>query len=64
MQYGNPIDKRNVLNLVETENRGFNAKWNEMLELNRMAFPHLAQELRKSVHRGKPAPHQKERAPY
>lgn len=38
MQYGNPIDKRNVLNLVETENKGFNAKWNEMLELNRMAF--------------------------
>jgi len=38
MQYGNPIDKRNVLNLVETDNEGFNAKWNEMLELNRMAF--------------------------
>ncbi len=38
MQYGNPIDKRNVLNLVETDNKGFNAKWNEMLELNRMAF--------------------------
>jgi hypothetical protein len=38
MQYGNPIDKRNVLNLVETENKGFNAKWHEMLELNRMAF--------------------------
>ena len=38
MQYGNPIDKRNVLNLVETSNKGFNSKWNEMLELNRMAF--------------------------
>jgi len=38
MQYGNPIDKRNVLNLVRTSNEGFNQKWNEMLELNRMAF--------------------------
>ena len=38
MQYGNPIDKRNILNLVETSNKGFNGKWNEMLELNRMAF--------------------------
>ena len=25
MQYGNPIDKRNVLNLVETSNKGFNS---------------------------------------
>ena len=41
MSYGNPIDKRNVLNLVETSNKGFNAKWNEMLELNRMAFSDL-----------------------
>ena len=41
MQYGNPIDKRNVLNLVETSNQGFNAKWNEMLELNRMAFSEI-----------------------
>ena len=32
MSYGNPIDKRNVLPFV----RG--TKWNEMLELNRMAF--------------------------
>jgi len=38
LQYGNPIDKRNILNLVETSNKGFNSKWNEMLELNRMAF--------------------------
>lgn len=32
MSYGNPIDKRNVLPFV----RG--TKWNEMIELNRMAF--------------------------
>jgi hypothetical protein len=38
MSYGPPMDKRNVLNLVETCNIGINKKWNEMLELNRMAF--------------------------
>jgi len=38
MQYGNPIDKRKVLPLVSTDNKSTNAKWNEMLELNRMAF--------------------------
>lgn len=38
MSFGPPMDKRNVLNLVETENQGINQKWNEMLELNRMAF--------------------------
>jgi len=38
LQYGNPIDKRNILNFVDTSNKGFNKKWNEMLELNRMAF--------------------------
>jgi len=38
MSYGPPMDKRNVLKLVETENKGINKKWNEMLELNRMAF--------------------------
>jgi len=38
LQYGNPIDKRNVLGLVKTTNKGYNEKWNEMLELNRMAF--------------------------
>ena len=32
MQFGNPIDKRKVLPLVE------NTSWNSMLELNRMAF--------------------------
>lgn len=38
MQYGNPIDKRKVLPLVRTSNKTINQKWNEMLELNRMAF--------------------------
>ena len=38
MSYGPPMDKRSVINLVETENKGVNQKWNEMLELNRMAF--------------------------
>lgn len=38
MSYGPPMDKRNVLKLVLTESKGFNKKWNEMLELNRMAF--------------------------
>lgn len=38
MQYGNPIDKRKVLTLVKTSNETINQKWNEMLELNRMAF--------------------------
>jgi hypothetical protein len=38
MSYGPPMDKRNVLKLVETCNQGYNKKWNEMLELNRMAF--------------------------
>lgn len=38
MSFGNPIDKRNVLDFVETSNKTQNQKWNEMLELNRMAF--------------------------
>jgi hypothetical protein len=37
MQYGNPIDKRNILGFVET-GQTENQKWNSMLELNRMAF--------------------------
>ena len=41
MSYGNPIDKRNVLNFVKTSNKTINSKWNEMLELNRMAFSDL-----------------------
>ncbi len=32
MSYGSPMDKAKVINLVS------NTKWNEMLELNRMAF--------------------------
>jgi hypothetical protein len=38
MSYGPPMDKRSVLKLVESSNNAFNEKWNEMLELNRMAF--------------------------
>jgi hypothetical protein len=41
MSYGNPIDKRNVLDFVKTSNKTTNSKWNEMLELNRMAFSDL-----------------------
>lgn len=37
MSFGSPIDKRKVLSLV-TDGGGEPAKWNEMLELNRMAF--------------------------
>ena len=38
MSYGPPMDKRNVLKLVNSSNITINEKWNEMLELNRMAF--------------------------
>lgn len=38
MSYGPPMDKRNVLDLVDTGLSDLNKKWNEMLELNRMAF--------------------------
>ena len=38
MSFGNPIDKRNVLKCVRTNNKTENKKWNEMLELNRLAF--------------------------
>jgi hypothetical protein len=38
LSYGAPMDKRNVLSLVDTGNKTINQKWNEMLELNRMAF--------------------------
>ena len=37
MSYGSPLDKRKVLPLVHTE-KGEPCLWNEMLELNRMAF--------------------------
>ena len=38
MSYGPPMDKRNVLKLVDSGKQSDNEKWNEMLELNRMAF--------------------------
>ena len=38
MSYGSPMDKRNVLPLVDSGVEDFNKRWNEMLELNRMAF--------------------------
>jgi len=38
MSYGPPMDKRNVLKLVDSGKISDNEKWNEMLELNRMAF--------------------------
>ena len=38
MSYGPPMDKRNVLSLVDSGKISYNEKWNEMLELNRMAF--------------------------
>jgi hypothetical protein len=38
LSYGYPIDKRKMLSLVNTENKTEGEKWNEFLELNRMAF--------------------------
>ena len=38
LSYGYPIDKRKMLGLVETDNKTELTKWNEFLELNRMAF--------------------------
>lgn len=38
MSYGSPMDKRNVLPLVDSGETSTNKRWNEMLELNRMAF--------------------------
>lgn len=37
MSFGSPLDKRKVIGLVVDKN-GEPCKWNEMLELNRMAF--------------------------
>ena len=37
MSFGSPLDKRKVIGLVVDEN-GNPAPWNDMLELNRMAF--------------------------
>ena len=38
MSYGPPMDKRNVISLVNSGVIEINKRWNEMLELNRMAF--------------------------
>lgn len=38
MSFGPSLQKRAMLSLVETDNKGEHAKWNEWLELNRMAF--------------------------
>ena len=38
MSYGSPMDKRKVLGLVVNKKTGEPVLWNEMLELNRMAF--------------------------
>lgn len=38
MSFGPSLQKRAMLSLVETSNKGEHAKWNEWLELNRMAF--------------------------
>ena len=38
MSFGPSLQKRAMLGLVETDNKGEHAKWNEWLELNRMAF--------------------------
>ena len=41
MSFGNPLDKRKVIGLV-VDKEGNPCKWNEMLELNRMAFDEVA----------------------
>lgn len=38
MSFGPSMDKRKVINLVATSNKTEKEKWNEFLELNRMAF--------------------------
>lgn len=38
LSYGPSLQKRAMLGLVATENKGEREKWNEWLELNRMAF--------------------------
>ena len=38
MSFGPSLDKRKILGLVKTENKTEATKWNEFLELNRMAF--------------------------
>lgn len=38
MSFGPSMDRRKILYLVETENKTEREKWNETIELNRMAF--------------------------
>ena len=38
LSYGNSIDKSKMVGLVDTGDKTKNQKWNEFLELNRMAF--------------------------
>lgn len=38
MSFGPSMDKRRMLTLVETDNKTEREKWNEFVELNRMAF--------------------------
>jgi len=38
LSYGNSMQKSHLINLVETNNKTNNEKWNEFIELNRMAF--------------------------
>lgn len=38
MSYGTPMDRSKVIHLVNTDKTTKNEKWNQMLELNRMAF--------------------------
>lgn len=38
MSFGPSLDKRKILGLVKTDNKTEATKWNEFLELNRMAF--------------------------
>lgn len=38
MSFGPSLDKRKILGLVKTENKTERTKWNEFIELNRMAF--------------------------
>lgn len=40
MSFGSPLDKRKVINLVVDQNNN-PVKWNDMLELNRMAFDNI-----------------------
>jgi hypothetical protein len=49
MSYGCPIDKRKMISLVETQNKTELTKWNEFLELNRMAFSDILPKYAESI---------------